>query len=461
MSKRNFEYSSMCGANACNIAALGLPGITWRICLRVAASTRELKAVAAACALVLTGGSAAAIAQTSILDQPDFSRNPLDIRNRPRPDYDPDGVSVGSFLLLPSLQVGEAFNTNIFATESNETSDFITTYSPSIRAVSDWNNHAVAARAYALGGIYADNSGEDFFDYGAAIGGRLDVRRSTAVTAGASWDHRHEDRGSPEDVNGDEPSEYDQYGLAIGGTTRPNRLSLGVEGNFTHFDFQDVTDSTGMMINNSDRNQSIWEGIARLGYAFRSDYEVFVEGNYTEIVYDSSVDDNGVNRDSNGWRADIGVAFGITDTLFGDVYGGYIQRYYDDPTFSDTGSFDLGADVFWSVTPLTTVQVAVARNFVETTQAGASSILETAGDIQVDHELLRNVIVGANVGVSNFQYEGISREDNVWRAGADGRYLINRNFYAGGRAGYVTRDSNAPTESFDQIEVGVFVGAQL
>jgi hypothetical protein len=462
MSKCNDNYVDMSATNGTHEELPGFDGITWRLPCRVATMARGLRLAAVGVAVTAAGGSMAALAAgPSVLDGPQFNQNPMDVRHRPRPEYDPMGVPVGSFLLFPSLDIGEAFNSNIYATETNETSDFITTYAPSLTLVSDWNNHAVALSAHANGGVYAENSDENFFDYGFSAGGRLDVRRSTSVSAATSWDHRHEDRGSPEDVNGDEPSEYDEFAIGIGGATSPGRLSLGVDGNYTHLDFQNVQDNTGTTINNDDRNQSIWEGIVRAGYAFKSDYEVFVQGTYTDIVYDETFDDNGLNRDNNGWRADLGLAFDITDTLAGDVYGGYLQRYYDDPAFTDTGSFDLGADLFWSITPLTTAHALVFRNFVETTQAGASSILETTGRIEIDHELMRNVIIGGHAALSNFQYEGISRDDDVWRFGADGRYLINRNFYVGGGADYITRDSNAPTESYDQFNVGVFVGAQM
>lgn len=423
--------------------------------------------------LLLLIGFAALVAGAVLLTVPDRAAaqegltgptqgNPYSIRNRARPDYDPEGLPVGSFLVFPSFELGEVYDTNVFRTETNESDDFITTYAPSINVVSDWNNHAVAFGATANGGVFADNSDENYFDYGFFAAGRLDVRRSTRVGAFVSWDHLHEDRGSPEDVNGDEPTEFDEFRTGVNATTTQGRFTIFLGGEYSHLTFENVTAGGGtMMVNNADRDQSAVEGTARVDYNVSPGYAIFVLGSYIDVSYDNTPDDAGRVRDNNGWRADAGVAFEITETFSGDVYGGYIQRYYDDPTFADTDSFDLGGDIYWSITPLTTARLVLERSFVETTQAGASSILETSGVIEVEHELLRNVILGANVGLTNFDYEGITREDDVWGFGVDGVYLINRNFYAGGRAQYTNRDSNAPTESFEDIEVGVFVGAQM
>jgi len=462
MSKRYRNYSGIDAPNDCASRKQKIRRITSDSPRRFAGLCGGLNAALIGCALVSAGGSMVAMAAQPVIEtSPQFYQDPLDVKNRPRPDYDPEGIPVGSFLLYPSLEVGEYYDSNIYATETNEESDFVTTYAPSISLVSDWNNHAVGFNAYAAGGIYKDHSDENFFDYGVSAGGRLDVRRSTSVFGTTSYDHLHEDRGSPEDVNGNEPSEYDQFIVGLGGGTRQGSFSVRVDGNFTRLIFQDVQDNNGLLINNQDRNQDIWDGAFRLGYQFKSDYEIFFRGAYSEVVYDNNPDDNGVNRDNNGWRADVGLAANITDTLVFDIYGGYLQRYYESSTFQDTGDYDVGGDLFWSITPLTSARATVFRSFDETTQTGASSILQTTGELEVSHELLRNVILSANARLTDYDYQGITRNDDVWSLGVDGRYLINRNFYVGGGADYRNRDSNFAGESYDEVQIGAFVGVRM
>ena len=52
----------------------------------------------------------------------------------------------------------------------------------------------------------------------------------------------------------------------------------------------------------------------------------------------------------------------------------------------------------------------------------------------VDHELLRNLLLNANAGYENDFFQGVSRTDAVFSAGAGIRYLLNRNLYLGSGA---------------------------
>ena len=47
--------------------------------------------------------------------------------------------------------------------------------------------------------------------------------------------------------------------------------------------------------------------------------------------------------------------------------------------------------------------------------------------LDVTHELLRNVLLNANVGYARDDFEGTSRTDNIFSAGTGVSYLLNRN----------------------------------
>ncbi len=44
--------------------------------------------------------------------------------------------------------------------------------------------------------------------------------------------------------------------------------------------------------------------------------------------------------------------------------------------------------------------------------------------------MLRNLLLHANVAVTENDYEQIDREDRIYEAGVSARYLMNRNLYA-------------------------------
>ena len=81
------------------------------------------------------------------------------------------------------------------------------------------------------------------------------------------------------------------------------------------------------------------------------------------------------------------------------------------------------------MTKLTTLGFGVARTIQETTQTGASGYFDAEFDASVEHELLRNLILGARASLSFQEYEGIDRNDEVAKFAISGKYLLSRNFY--------------------------------
>jgi hypothetical protein len=61
--------------------------------------------------------------------------------------------------------------------------------------------------------------------------------------------------------------------------------------------------------------------------------------------------------------------------------------------------------------------------------------------MNVDHELLRNLLINANAGYENDAFQKITRNDNVFHAGAGVKYLVNRNLYLGVSNAYQQRSS--------------------
>jgi hypothetical protein len=72
---------------------------------------------------------------------------------------------------------------------------------------------------------------------------------------------------------------------------------------------------------------------------------------------------------------------------------------------------------------------------------GSSGYLSTNVAAQVDHELMRNLIVTGQISSGQDEYEGIDREDDRLTAGVSATYLINRR--AGLTVGYSHFDQSS------------------
>jgi hypothetical protein len=386
------------------------------------------------------------------------------VTSRPRPQYDPLGVRVGSFVLFPSMTVQEQYETNIYATSNNEKDDFITRVMPGVTLRSDWNNHQLVLQTGGDIGFYADHTKEDFQDYFVGGNGRIDVRRSTQLNLGARYRHTHESRESPDDPGpntADEPTQLNIYSATTSLRHDFGRINATVGGSFDRLSFEDPDAAVGGgTINEHDRDRDVYVGTVRVGYQIQPQYEAFVQGSYNKRVYDGTEAGTGIDRDSQGYGASVGMEVDFGGIVFGDFFAGYRYQDYEDSSLDSFGGFGGGADLTWNVTGLTTVTALFTGDIRETTQTGASGRLVTTGEIGVDHELMRNVILGGNINLTRDDYEGISRTDWIYGAGADATYLINRYLRAGLGYEFAKRDSDISNDDYTNHTFLVRVGLQ-
>ena len=378
------------------------------------------------------------------------------VKNRERPELDPLGARLGTFLVFPRLVVQESYDDNIFAVDNGKESDFITRVRPGLKIQSDWNNHAVGFFGSGDIGRYVNNGDEDFEDFRLGATGRVDVLRSTNVRGRVSYEARHENRSSPDDVNGSQPTEFDVLSAGIVGFHNFGRVNVSLEGTFDQFDFDDVATSLGTIINNDDRDRDEIEGAVRVGYEIIPDYEAFVRGAYNIRDYDSDVGDdpaNPLDRDSDGYDVVAGVRIDFGGITFGDFFAGYRSQDFDDPTLASVNGPTIGADITWNVTPLTTIVGGVSRVVRETTttdSAGNNSSARffTTAALSADHELLRNLLLGARLSASQDDFEGIERTDEIYRAGINATYMLNRHLYISGGYDFRMRNSDVSSQDF-------------
>src|SRR4029079_1522920 len=77
--------------------------------------------------------------------QPD---QPVAVRDRPHPEYDPLGLRFGAFKLNGSLDLDFASTDNLFAASSSAAvDDFIYAEAPTLRLSSDWSRNALVIDA--------------------------------------------------------------------------------------------------------------------------------------------------------------------------------------------------------------------------------------------------------------------------------------------------------------------------
>ena len=283
------------------------------------------------------------------------------VASRPRPEYDPLGVRAGGFLIFPQVSAFQGYNSNVFADEDDERDDFFFNLIPALAVQSDWNRHAVNFSSGASYTKYYEFTRQDYTDWFVNGNGRVDITRDAALFLGGGFARRHELPGSPDfDEDAREPTPYNVSNGFARYVQQFGRFRASLDSAIDYFNYKNGTAVGGASIDNDDDDRLVYGG-PRVGYELFPNYEVFVRAAGNRREYD---DTDGVptpDRSSSGYNAVTGVALDLGGIVFGEVYIGYLQQFYDSDEFDAVQGVDGCLGLTWNVTPLTTMTARVAR----------------------------------------------------------------------------------------------------
>ncbi|MEJ0060810.1 MAG: outer membrane beta-barrel protein [Terricaulis sp.] len=379
----------------------------------------------------------------------DDDRN-VGVQDRARPEYDPMGLRFGGFDLNASLDLTAENTDNLFATETAEQEDTIYSVAPSATLASHWSRHALVVSAGADSRSHQDYDSEDTDTGYASVYGRLDISTDTALSATVRGAHEVEPRTGPDSlVNATGPVEYDRNEVSVSAQHIINRVRVIGTATSTEYDFEDAVDSVSALVIDQDfrdRSETALTGRVEVAISPR----VSLVGQYTgdERDYDAAASSA---LDSEGQTILAGVRMDLTNVIRGEVTAGQVSRDYDSGTVDGVA---IDANLEWFVTGLTTISVTASRDVQEGSATISDPYVNTQLNGRIDHELLRNFIISADVGSVRREYEApVDREDETLYGSFEARYLMNRRVAL--RAGYVHEENetsgvNAPIDrNFD------------
>ena len=341
------------------------------------------------------------------------------------------GIEAGSLRLLPELTVSGMYDDNIYATRTETKSDRILHLFPSLELKSNWSKHSFGLNLGADIARYDKYTDEDFEDYWVSADGRYDVTEALNLFGGISYSREHEERGSPEDQNGIEPTIFYSQAAHLGTEIKINKLTFRFGGTYEALDFDDVDTPTGLNINNDDRDRELLGAGVRVGYGWSEDVQIFAQYIYDDRQYDNKRDDNGYRRDSDGYELAAGLKYVMKPALSAELYAGALRQEYADDRFSTVSKPDFGAQVSWMPSPAAKISGVIERSIEETTLIGSSGYLETRYALDVGYNLSRNTRFHSHLQLSEDDYQEISREDRNIEAGFGLQYDLSKNLFLG------------------------------
>ena len=357
------------------------------------------------------------------------------------------GIKMGSLRLLPELTVSGVYDDNIFATRTETKSDHILHMIPSLELTSHWSKHAFGLNLGADIARYDKYSNENFEDYWVSADGRYDFAEPFNLFGGISYSREHEERGSPDDQNGTEPTIFYSQAAHLGSEIKTGKLTFRFGGTYEELDFDDVDTSTGLKINNDDRDRNLIGAGVRISYDWSEALQPFAQYIYDDREYDSQVDDNGYRRDSDGYELAAGLKYAMKPGLTAELYAGTLHQEYADDRFSTVSKPDFGAQVTWLPSPAARINGVIERSIEETTIIGSSGYLETRYALNIGYNLTRNTIFRSHLQFSEDDYQEISRKDKYFEAGFGLQYDLTKNLFLGADYSFSHRNSNIDDSS--------------
>ncbi len=396
-----------------------------------------------------------AVLDTGIpFDLPQTDR--VTVLQRPHPEIDPLGVRAGAFLVFPQVDVSANATSNVFGATNDAVSDAYAIVAPRLDARSTWSRHQLLGHVRGNFRRFLDYSikNEDGYDVG--IESRLDIVGESNLRAAVNADRIYINQ-----LSGDFPRfaaasvPLDRQVASLRGTYGLNRLQLMGDVNVTRLDYSDTRALDGTMIDQDYLDRTATRLTARAEYNISPVTSLFVQGVYT--LHDYKVVNFDFDRSGDELRVVGGAAFDVTPLIRTRLGVGYLTRHYDTAGVSTLSGLAFDAQVDYLVTQLTTISVSARRDVRDAIVQGSPGYTASRLAAEIDHELLRSLILVGRVDLERDDFSRIDRDDTLFHVGASAVYTLNRSMVLTPSIDYSNRDSGGAQlgQRFNEVRAGL------
>jgi hypothetical protein len=372
--------------------------------------------------------------------------------------FDPRGIRMGNFVLLPEAEFGSGYNSNMFRS-SKSRSDVVFDVKPSARLVSNWRTHALEFRATGAFSYFNEFTTENDRAYTIETRGRLDLSKRINVEALASRDVAQDSRSSinaPASAANRADITTDRFSATL--NHRFNRLSLQLRGSVAEATYGANEALGGGSISNNDRDMRTTEEAVRATWEFKPALFTFVEAGLNQREYKTATLSDGIRRDSTGERYRVGVSFGNSGArIRGEVSTGYGTQKPDDVRLRDTSGVLFDANLAYRYSALTSFLFTARSDVTETTLANSGGAFSHQLGLEARHAFMRYLIGSAGVSYTTQDYEGVNLKENEWKSNLGLEYFLNREIVLFTKYQHTAFDSTDRSRNYnaDEMRIGM------
>lgn len=379
--------------------------------------------------------------------------------DRTRDDFKPLGLRLpGGHLLMPSLGLMAIHDDNVFRSNgANRKGDLSYELTPSVVFLSQFPRHMLNFEAGGRFAWHQEQSQLDVIDGHGLVNWRVDIDSGNVVGGSVvSRIHHDDDYTAEGPANIAELVQVHENAAEIGYLHDAGRLALQVGADIRTSDYTDVLALDGALIDQDDRDNTIFGTYARLNYRASPGYTTFaaVRFDRQEFWQESSQGRNG-----NLYKIEMGVDAEFNPLFRWGLSGGYAFNDVDQGSVQDGSGYIVRGRVQWLPTERMTVTLDAAREIGQSTIADAGGSTRNKFQARIDYDVFHNVLLYGEGGYLRHDFFGTAGSEEFVHAGVGIEYFMNRNVSLS--AGYEYRQRNNSNDSRDYEDNRFMVGVKL
>jgi hypothetical protein len=365
------------------------------------------------------------------------------VRDRKHPDFEEQGVLLGGFILNAQGGANVGYDSNVRRGATEDSGDAFAKIVGSAGLASNWGRHRLRLEGDFDRRFYSRFTTENGSQYRIAAQGRLDVVGRSHLSLNAKTERVLVERSrSGEPDNLFEPVRYDEHEARFSGAYRGARLQIDGGATLGKRTYLDALTTDFQPFDQSYRNFDRRAFDVSLGYELSGANVAFVSLTTERRRY--PVVSQPIRLDTTTHQILGGIRGEITPLIQGQLAIGVLRTDFADATLPDANVLAIDTRLQWLPTELTTVTLSAKRDQQASARQSEGGFISTRFTLQADHELLRNVLLLAQIGYETASYRATERTDRFYEATLGADWLVNRNLRGIFRLGALKRDSGNP-----------------
>ncbi len=344
------------------------------------------------------------------------------------PAFQPLGVRSGSVLVYPSLSIVTGATNNVFNSNSFKRSDAFYFLQPVVNVTTDLPRHKVDIVASADIQRYAHEQLRNQNAYALTGQGRLDIGRNLQITGRMQYSRASE---SPfaSDLAADVSvlSIFTRASPSLTAVYSAGRTRLTARAERISLNFDDIRFVSGAIRSQRERDRSLDRLTVQAEYGLSPSIAAFAQVTYEATDYKAPLRSDGrANRDGKAYTVLTGLNFDLAGLMRGTIGGGYAKRNFDAAFYRDNSGFILQVQSEFFLSPLTTIGLGAQRTIQDSSSPFNGAYTDTRASVNIDHALLRNLILTANLTRVNQKLLDTDATSRLTIAGFTAKYQSNR-----------------------------------